>query len=376
MLQRRHSGNRGGDAGGRLLRAAGQRPGGDRPEGPAHRRRRSGQRGFGCGHHLVAGHGAPGHVHGGGTAPVLGVGPARPPHLQEATRVHRRPTLLFAARRGQDPLPAGDCAKGQGAATRLGALPRRGTLAHCPLCIDGSLRPPQPTILMGLTACRGVFSEEVVREMAKHTEQPIVFPLSNPTANAECTAEEAYHWTDGRAIFASGSPFDPGASHRCAPRSSPLRPLPPLIAASPAPVGCPTGDASRGQRPGEAPFTVQQCLRVPRCGLRGIGSLLPELTLVQLPLGRRRSRRCAVQGQAGDRPHVLLLGGGTLADADGRGARPRHGVPRHRSHSRRDHRRRLRGFVSAAALALARPPPHCHRPALRAQSFTAPSPRA
>jgi len=67
----------------------------------------------------------------------------------------------------------------------------------------------KPTILLGLSGVGGLFTEEVIREMYKHCPRPIIFPMSNPTPNSECTAQQAYTWTDGNAIFASGSPFDP-----------------------------------------------------------------------------------------------------------------------------------------------------------------------
>ncbi|KNC81342.1 hypothetical protein SARC_06328 [Sphaeroforma arctica JP610] len=67
----------------------------------------------------------------------------------------------------------------------------------------------KPTCMFGLSTQPGTFTEEICNLLASYSERPLIFPLSNPTSKAECTAEQAYKWTNGKCIFGAGSPFDP-----------------------------------------------------------------------------------------------------------------------------------------------------------------------
>jgi len=78
---------------------------------------------------------------------------------------------------------------------------------HAPATFVEAMRDLKPQVLIGATGHPGTFTKEVLEIMAANNERPVVFALSNPTSKAECTAAQAYEWTNGRVVFASGSPF-------------------------------------------------------------------------------------------------------------------------------------------------------------------------
>jgi len=94
--------------------------------------------------------------------------------------------------------------------SRADLLPHNLPYAHDgkPLGFGDAIDAIRPHVLIGATGAPGTFSRAVIEQMSAINTRPVIFALSNPTSKAECTAEQAYSWSDGRAIFASGSPFD------------------------------------------------------------------------------------------------------------------------------------------------------------------------
>jgi malate dehydrogenase (oxaloacetate-decarboxylating)(NADP+) len=81
---------------------------------------------------------------------------------------------------------------------------------HAPISVFAdAVKALRPTGIIGVSTVPKLFNQQVIEAMAEINERPIIFPYSNPTSRSECTAEEAYRWSQGRAIFASGSPFPP-----------------------------------------------------------------------------------------------------------------------------------------------------------------------
>ncbi|HTQ69875.1 MAG TPA: NAD-dependent malic enzyme [Acidocella sp.] len=94
--------------------------------------------------------------------------------------------------------------------TDLNAFQQPFAQDHAPVTnFADAIRAFRPTGIIGVSTVPKLFNREVIEAMAQINERPIIFPYSNPTSRSECTAEEAYGWSDGRAIFASGSPFAP-----------------------------------------------------------------------------------------------------------------------------------------------------------------------
>ncbi|OTA16419.1 malic enzyme [Xenorhabdus vietnamensis] len=82
-------------------------------------------------------------------------------------------------------------------------------VANDSLSLMDVVRNAKPTVLIGVSGQSGLFTEEIIREMHKHCERPVVMPLSNPTSRVEARPEDIIKWTDGKALVATGSPFAP-----------------------------------------------------------------------------------------------------------------------------------------------------------------------
>jgi malate dehydrogenase (oxaloacetate-decarboxylating)(NADP+) len=102
--------------------------------------------------------------------------------------------------------------KGLVVRSRTDLAPHKVHFAHdAPPAADllAAIRAIRPTALVGVSTSPKAFGQEVIEEMSRLDVRPMIFALSNPTSKSECSAEEAYRWSRGQAIFASGSPFPP-----------------------------------------------------------------------------------------------------------------------------------------------------------------------
>ena len=108
-------------------------------------------------------------------------------------------------------------------ALRKDELAAVGLSSPPPDSLEKIIRAVRPTVLIGTTGQPGDFTPAAIRAMADHCERPIIFPLSNPTSKAECTPSEALQHSDGRALVATGSPFDPVMYQRAQARHRPVQ---------------------------------------------------------------------------------------------------------------------------------------------------------